>query len=296
MIFVIIAVYNRIEATLECLESLEKQTYRDFNITIIDDGSTDGSATMIRKRYPTIHILKGDGNLWWTGAMHWGVENVLQRTQKGDFILSLNNDVTFTPNYLEQLKKTSEKYGRAVTGSLCRDEAAPENILDRGVKIDWKHYSYSQTPFLKNQDDTTDIDTVSGRGVLIPIEVFQKIGNYRKKWLPHYGADYEFGFRAKKYGFPLALSYKAIVYLKDNLTGFRPKGNILSFAQAWKKLTHRKSPSNIFVQSTLVILHCPGKLQKLDTLYYVVTANIYIFLRTIVFYTLQKLHILKNVA
>lgn len=294
MIYVVIAVFNRIEATLECLASFEKQTFRDFDITIVDDGSTDGTESRIREKYPEVHILKGDGNLWWTGAMNEGVESVIKKTKPGDFILSINNDVTFESDYLEQLVKTSEKHGRAMTGSLCRDEANKKDVLDSGVKIFWKKYRYSQTPFDATKEDTTDIDTISGRGVIVPVEIFEKIGKYQKRWLPHYGADYEFGFRAKKNGFPLALSYKAIVYLKNDLTGFRPEEKILSYGQAWKKLTHRKSPSNIFVQSALVLLHCPGAWQKTRTFFYVLFANIFLFLKNILLYTLLKLQWIKN--
>lgn len=296
MIYVVMAVYNRIEATLECLESFKKQTFRDFQIIIIDDGSTDGTEKILREHYPEITILKGDGNLWWTKAMYNGAAYAMKQAQPKDFILSINNDVTFDADYLEQLIKTSEKYRRAVVGSLCRDEANKKNILDSGVKIAWQHYRYTQTPFDQNKEDTTDIDTVSGRGVLIPIEVFQKIGNYAKTLLPHYGADYEFGFRAKKNGFTLALSHRAVVYLKNDLTGFRPEKKILSYVQAWKKLTHRKSPANIFVQTTLVLLHCPGRMKKIYTTLYVIAANIFLFTKNITLYTCIRTKLLKTTS
>ena len=64
-VFVVIAVHNRRVITSQCLEKLQKQSYNPVKIIVIDDGSTDGTAEMIRKDYPNVIILIGDGNFWW---------------------------------------------------------------------------------------------------------------------------------------------------------------------------------------------------------------------------------------
>jgi GT2 family glycosyltransferase len=74
MIFIVIPVHNRRDFTRECLLSLRKQTYKNFKVIIVDDGSMDGTGDMIEKDFPEVIPLKGDGELWWTGATNMGVE------------------------------------------------------------------------------------------------------------------------------------------------------------------------------------------------------------------------------
>src|SRR3989339_1274263 len=99
MIFIVIPVHNRKDTTLECLQYLHRQTYREYKIIIVDDGSTDGTATAIQDTYPDTTILTGNGQLWWTGAMHKGIQDVLTMAAETDYVLSLNDDVIVEPNY-----------------------------------------------------------------------------------------------------------------------------------------------------------------------------------------------------
>ena len=64
MIFhVLIPVFNRLQLTIRCLESLVAQTDQGTRIFLIDDGSTDGTAQVIREHFPEVQILHGDGSL-----------------------------------------------------------------------------------------------------------------------------------------------------------------------------------------------------------------------------------------
>ncbi len=294
MIYVVIPIYNRLAATLECLACLARQTLKDYQIIIIDDGSTDGSAETIRAKYPLATILKGDGNLWWTGAMHLGISHVLKQAQEADFVLSLNNDVTFKPDYLEILVQTSRQHNYALVGSLCLDNADQQTILDSGIKMTWPKYIYSQIKFDPGKKEIETIDTISGRGVLIPIKVIKKIGNFAKDLLPHYGADYEYGFRAKAAGCPLVVSYQAVVYLKKDLTGFRPTQKVLSYQDYWRKMFNIKSPSNLPANLKIISRHCPGVALKVFDLAYLILGNCYLWLKNTFLYTLIKLKILNE--
>ena len=64
------------------------------------------------------------------------------------------------------------------------------------------------------------MSVLSGRGTLIPVEAFRRVGLYDQERLPHYGADWEFSRRAQRAGFELLLDYRARVFSREGATGF----------------------------------------------------------------------------
>ena len=69
MIDIVIPVHNRKQYTRDCLHSLQKQTISSYRVIIVDDGSTDGTREMLRREFPEVIVLTGDGNLFWTGQL-----------------------------------------------------------------------------------------------------------------------------------------------------------------------------------------------------------------------------------
>lgn len=265
-VYIICGVHNGLDYTKKLLSSIKKQSYPSIKIIIIDDGSTDGTCDFIKRNYPEITILEGDGNLWWTGALYEGVENVLSLAGKDDFILTVNNDCRFGRDTVFNLVETSLEHHRVIVGSLIIDSENESKIIDAGVEIDWSKGKYISLPPKKitdlpeNKLCQENIDTLSTKGTLYPIEVFHKIGNFDKKHLHHYISDYEFACRAKKNGFRLILSYQARIYndvsrtgLGDNLSGR------ISLREFWALLFSRKSRLNIIDQFWFMILCCPKK-------------------------------------
>ena len=58
--------------TLDCLRSLNKVTYPNINIVLIDNGSTDGSVNLIKKEFPNIEIIQSMRNLGYAGGNNYG--------------------------------------------------------------------------------------------------------------------------------------------------------------------------------------------------------------------------------
>lgn len=87
--------------TIECLESLERITYPNYDIVLVDNGSTDGSASSFRQRFPHIPILETRVNLGFAGGSNVGIRWGLERG--ADYILLLNNDTVVHANFLDEL-------------------------------------------------------------------------------------------------------------------------------------------------------------------------------------------------
>ena len=115
MINVIIPVHNRIKYTVECIRSLKKQDcISKLKIFLIDDGSTDNTKNIINSKFPEVKIFKGNGNMFWGGAVNYGIKQVLKFSKKNDWILLVNNDVELETNAISNLIKNSVKYNRKV--------------------------------------------------------------------------------------------------------------------------------------------------------------------------------------
>jgi len=65
---IIILNWNGLQDTLECLESVFKLDYPNFEIIVVDNGSTDDSVTVIRETYPQIILIENKENLGYTGG------------------------------------------------------------------------------------------------------------------------------------------------------------------------------------------------------------------------------------
>lgn len=69
MLYIILPVNNRKETTKTFFDCLKRQTFQDFQIILIDDGSVDGTDKMVHSFYPESKIIYGEGTLWWAGSL-----------------------------------------------------------------------------------------------------------------------------------------------------------------------------------------------------------------------------------
>lgn len=95
---VIIVNYNG-EPYLEgLLRSLERQTHPCFEILVVDNGSTDGSADLVQGSFPQVRWIDAGKNLGFSGGNNLGI-----RKSRGDYVALVNNDTVVDPQWLERL-------------------------------------------------------------------------------------------------------------------------------------------------------------------------------------------------
>ena len=211
LIHVVTPVFNAKDQTLQFIEDMSKQTYTNLTIVIVDDGSTDGTAEAIASKYPKTVVLAGTGSLWWSGATNLGVEHALKH--KADYILTINNDLTISQDYVQALVDAAHHNPGALIGSTVVDESEPQKVWFAGAGFDYKRgeMQHVNGPISKFKGKMLPSDWLSGMGVLIPAEVFEKIGLYNTKDFPQYFGDSDFSLRAKEAGYKLLVSGDAIV-------------------------------------------------------------------------------------
>jgi GT2 family glycosyltransferase len=263
-IFIVLPVHNRKDFTRDCLLSLQKQTFQNFTIIVIDDGSLDGTSEMIQKEFPEAVLLRGDSSLWWTGAINLGIKYVLENTTLGGYVLTMNDDTIIQANYLETLLVCASKHQRSLIGSVAIKNNDGMIIEDGGVKINWFTAKFkflargNQYKIVVNKEPSViPVDVLSGRGTLIPVETFHEIGLYDFVRLPHYGADYEFSHRAKKKGYNLFINYKSVVVNKAESKVTDNEHHSFKWKGFLKKLFSKGSPFCIRYRWNFTRLTCP---------------------------------------
>src|ERR1019366_1698399 len=122
MVAAVLPVHNRKALTLGCLSSLMGSRHDDFDLKaiVVDDGSSDGTAEAVAAEHPWAEVLRGAGNLWWSGGMNLGVRRAL--SLGGDWILCINDDTNFGPDMLAALVHEAQ----ARPGALL----APRAVLE----------------------------------------------------------------------------------------------------------------------------------------------------------------------
>lgn len=240
VISILIPIHNRIKVTKVGIESLlcALSIYQKngtgqlfFHIIVIDDGSTDGSSQWITENYPDIIILKGNGNLWWSGAMNEGARYAIH-TLESNFVLLWNDDIVSSNDYFLNLERIveSEDLRNKIVGSKIFFFKDQSKLLSTGGifnKFTGKMNMDRSLP--KDTENYKECDWLSGMGSLIPASVF----NIQNVWwdnekFPQYYGDADFCLKCKKKGIKILLSSELIIFNKTEYTG-------ITYGKTWKE-------------------------------------------------------------
>ncbi len=101
---ILIPNYNGKKWLAQCLPTVEKTTYPNKEILVVNNGSTDDSARFLKENYPKVRVIEIKKNRGYAGANNFGVKKA-----SGKYVLFLNNDTQLTPKFLEPLVEKMEK-------------------------------------------------------------------------------------------------------------------------------------------------------------------------------------------
>lgn len=210
-IYIIIPVHNRKEITLQCIKTLDGNGDLDrYYAVVVDDGSTDGTSEAIAEKYPNVIILKGDGNLWWGGAIEKGMRYAYQ--QRAKYLLWLNDDCYPTTGAIEGLVNICKNSKNAeIVSAQCLDPDTQE--ASYGGLIIGK---YTLKSIYTQHGNIIQCDALNGNLVCIPRAVVKTIGFPDSDRFPHHLTDYIYTYAAKKAGFNVLLSSQFIVFCKND--------------------------------------------------------------------------------
>ncbi len=269
----VVPTYNRKTKTLRFIEAFLSQTYPALDLILVDSGSRDGTVEAVRDRMPQAHILEVSENCYWSAATNAGVQYALEQGYDG--ILTINDDCVIQPHYIETLAGIAQAHQAPIVGSRINYLDAPELVWALGMTLDWKKHLFCLTaqdcpfkalPIEIRQAELLPTEVLAGNGVLIDRHVFEAIGLYQAKYLPHYLADVEWTMRATRAGFPVRVTPQAIVY--DDFPTPPQREQLAASARREKffvALNHRlfniRSGENITAKCYVIWHYCPVTLR-----------------------------------
>lgn len=257
MIYLVIPVFNRKHFTKECLLSLKRGTNQNYKVIVVDDGSTDGTADMLREEFPEVEVLFGDGNLFWTASVNMGIKHALQAG--AEYVMTLNNDLEVAEDYIENTYKRMAEKPNAILGALEMDAGTREPAFG-GEIVDFKlnkvRHLLQELP-KEQQVGLHAVSQLPGRGLLIPRAVFEKIGLLDQERFPHYVADYDFTHTALRNGFELYVNYDARLYTYPEESGERQNRQSKSLQNFYKHLFDIKGGGNLRDFTRFTLKNCP---------------------------------------
>lgn len=129
--------WNQRQLTLDCLASLAEQNYRNYSVTVVDNGSDDGSVPAVRAAFPDTVVLENGANMGIAYANNVGIRYAL--AAKADYVFLLNNDTVVDPDMLRRLVAVAESEPSiGATGPTMLYYDHPEIIWCAGNRIDWR--------------------------------------------------------------------------------------------------------------------------------------------------------------
>lgn len=224
---IIIPTFNRKLYLNNLLNQISNIADSNFNlyIVVVVDGSTDGTVEMLSKYFPSVHIVNGTGDWWYTKSINEGFAYI--KKLNIDYVLTLNDDILLKKNFFQVLNKTIDQAPKnSIIGALSLTKSNPEKILSAGVKkiILWRYKLLPYYKLFTNKDDVPLLKGIHhsmvlpGRGMLIPYEVLNILKGFDGLF-SQYHSDFDFCLRAKKKGYKIFISWELIVYSFIEETG-----------------------------------------------------------------------------
>jgi glycosyltransferase involved in cell wall biosynthesis len=205
---VIIPVYNRLEELRELLDSLSAQSFQDFEVIVIEDGSslTSESVCDSFKEKLTIHYLYQE-NQGQGFARNHGMQEA-----KGSFYVIFDSDVIVPKDYLEKLKMAIESRNLDAFGG---PDAAESSFSTLQKAMDFAMTSFLTTGGIRGKMKNPASYQARGFNMGVSRQVFEETKGFVD---PNRGEDIEWSSRIKKCGFKLELVKEAFVFHKRKNT------------------------------------------------------------------------------
>jgi GT2 family glycosyltransferase len=258
VVYVLLPVHNRREITVAFTIELKKQTYKNYRLLLIDDGSKDGTAEAVRQIVDDVIVIRGNGNWWWAGSLQqayaWLKRNEIRRD---DVVLIMNDDTLFEADFISTGLRVLDGNPGALltaTGYNARTGAPQDS---GGYVFRWEDLGCVETY------DNAKINCASTRGLMSKVSDFLDVKGFRPILIPHYLSDIEFTMRARRIGKKLMIHPDFRIGIDFETTGHREIGQG-SFVEYVRRVFSKRAAMNPVYWTNFILLHSPWKYKAVN--------------------------------
>jgi hypothetical protein len=213
---IIVLNWNGWKDTLECLDSIYLSSYNNYEVFVVDNGSTDGSADHIKKYLKNknkTQLIQLDTNTGYAKGNNLAISYILQN-RESKYIIILNNDTIVDKEFVRQLVKTAEKDKKiGIVGAKNYYYNSPKKIWYEGGNIYWWLGGTVSLHANRNSKLPCETGYVCGSALLIKTIVVKKIGSFDEKFFCYY-EDADLSERARKAGFLVIYEPRSFIWHK----------------------------------------------------------------------------------
>lgn len=206
---VIIPNFNGIAFLDTVLNSLEGQSMNDFEVILVDNGSTDGSCSFAAANYPWVHILELSDNFGFCRAVNEGI-----RASKAPYVLLLNNDTEVTENFVEEMLDAIKRHRNAFScGARMVQYHDRDRLDDAGnyyCALGWS-FARGRGRDIHAFEKEEKIFAACAGAAIYRKKILDQIGLFDEEHFA-YLEDVDIGYRARIYGYENWYAPEAVVY------------------------------------------------------------------------------------
>ncbi|RME39062.1 MAG: glycosyltransferase family 2 protein [Thermoflexia bacterium] len=217
---VIIPNWNGAAHLPTCLESLRRQTWRDFEVIVVDNGSEDGSLELLAREYPEVRVLALGENRGFAGACNAGI-----RAAQGELIVLLNNDTEADPRWLEEVVAAFGRHpeaGIVASKMLLFDRRDTFHTAGDYYRVDGRPGNRGVWQTDRGQYDREEyVFSACGGSAAYRRSMLDDVGLLDEEFF-YSCEDVDLAWRAQLAGWRCVYAPRAVVYHKLSATGGGP--------------------------------------------------------------------------
>jgi hypothetical protein len=215
---IIVLNWNGLEDTIECLESLKKITYPNYEAIVVDNGSEGRDVEALRHKFGNyIQLIENDRNYGFAEGNNIGMRYAFESSAH-DYILLLNNDTVVDAKFLVELVTVAESDERiGIVGPVIYDYYDPARVRSAGVSIDWRKgvaSHQSLTPHAAEQSGTMrEVESIDGCCMMVKRQMIEKVGMLDPEYFA-YSEESDWCVRAKRKGYKICCALSSKIWHK----------------------------------------------------------------------------------
>lgn len=214
----------------DCLRSLLANDYQNLQILVVDNGSNDGSVSLVSDAFPTVQVLSSPTNLGFAAGNNLGIREALQ--QGIDYLLLLNNDTVVDEKCISRLVDTAETDHYAALNPKIYYFDPPDRLwyaggafsLWRGVSEHWGRKTLDSG----RHESSRPVTFLTGCALFLRASVLREVGLLDEQ-LVSYAEDADLDLRIRRAGYRLGYVPAAKVWHKEGYSALKHEGQAFRY-------------------------------------------------------------------